>query len=489
MNAGRLVILGVVLLALLGLGLLPAAAQSSNANWQTELFNNPYLIGQPNATRTDRSIAFDWGSGSPQAGINADGFSIRFGTDVFFEAGTYRFWVLADDRAKIWIDFGYTPMIDTFANPSVGRLVSADVQLTRGTHHIQVDFAEETGNAYLYVAWANLATNPTGPGFPTAPPISNPFPVSGPWTAEYYPNLTLSGAPALIQSEPVLTRNWGNGSPTVSIPSDNWSARWTSVQSLPAGVYQLTVRADDGVRVTINGSRIIDEWHGATGGTYTNSLYLYGGQHSFLVEFYEASGIAFLEYTFAPVGVTATATPPPVITGAFATVTGAFRLNVRSEPNAISGQVLTRINRNETYAVVGRNAASSWLQLNVNGVVGWVNARFVTAVNLAGVPVTSGAVVVVPPTAPPATIACTTAPVPRLRVGNYGRVTPGLPNNVRASADVNAVLIGQIPAEGIFYVMNGPVCASGFYWWQVSYGSITGWTPEGGSGQYWVAPF
>ncbi|MBC6938368.1 MAG: SH3 domain-containing protein, partial [Chloroflexi bacterium] len=64
------------------------------------------------------------------------------------------------------------------------------------------------------------------------------------------------------------------------------------------------------------------------------------------------------------------------------------QLNVRAAPNPLTGAILTRINLGETYPVVGRNAASTWLQLNVNGLIGWVNARYVAASNLANVPIT-----------------------------------------------------------------------------------------------------
>lgn len=84
----------------------------------------------------------------------------------------------------------------------------------------------------------------------------------------------------------------------------------------------------------------------------------------------------------------------------------------------------------------------------------------------------------------------------RLVVGSYGRVTPGLPNVVRtapgtSATGANSVVIGEIPAGGIFYVLAGPVCGSdGRPWWQVNYNGLTGWTAEGeGYGSYWVEPY
>lgn len=482
-----LVVLAAVLISMSVSG-LPAIAQAGII-WNSEFFNNVVLVGPAAVTRQDTAIAFDWGGGSPAPGVSADNFSARFTTDPFFSAGTYRFWVLADDKIRIYVDYNPFPLINTFDSNQVGNIISADILLTQGVHHIQADFAELSGNSYAFITWANLATNPTGPNFPPLTSSIPPAP-SGSWTAEYYANPTLFGSPSLIQSEASPTHDWGAGSPSANIPADNFSARWTLIQKLPAGPYQLRVLADDGVRVIIDGVTYINEFHSATGQTYVTNVNLTtAGTHAFVVEYYEAVGVAFLNYNFTALGGGGgfvTPTPTSAISGASAKVTGAFRLNVRSAPDAVSGAILTKISRNETYPIVGKNAAGTWWQLNVNGIIGWVNARFITASNTSGVPISSGGVVVA--TVTPAAINCSTAPVPRLTNGRYGRVTPGLPNNIRSLPGSSGALLGQIPPGGVFAVLSAPTCASGFYWYQVNYNGLLGWTPEGGSGQYWVEP-
>jgi hypothetical protein len=72
-------------LAVMGATIAPAAAQSGIV-WNTEFFNNNILNGRSIAQRQDNAVAFDWGNGSPQSGINADNFSVRFGTDPFFQS-------------------------------------------------------------------------------------------------------------------------------------------------------------------------------------------------------------------------------------------------------------------------------------------------------------------------------------------------------------------------------------------------------------------
>ena len=83
---------------------------------------------------------------------------------------------------------------------------------------------------------------------------------------------------------------------------------------------------------------------------------------------------------------------------------------------------------------------------------------------------------------------CPGAPTPRLTVGGQGRVTPGLPNNLRNGAGIWTTRIGLIPGGGTFQVLAGPVCAGYYNWWQVNYQGMVGWTAEGIFSTYWLEP-
>lgn len=84
---------------------------------------------------------------------------------------------------------------------------------------------------------------------------------------------------------------------------------------------------------------------------------------------------------------------------------------------------------------------------------------------------------------------CAGAPVPRLVIGEQGRVLPGDSNNVRDPASREGALVGAIPGGAVFDVLDGPVCADGLNWWQVAYEGITGWTGEGAGTDYWIEPY
>src|SRR5690606_3228897 len=222
----RSISLAAVLLVVLAVALVqPAQAEplaQANVIWNAEYYNNPNLQGSPAVRRQDQAIAFDWGHGSPASGINADNFSARWGTDVYLPAGTYRFFALADDEVRVIVDFQFHPLIDTFGQGKVNQLVWADITLAAGLHHIQVDYREQGGTAFVFVSFANAANNPQ----PNFPALNLPVPVTpGQWTAQYFANRDLAGSPTLIQSESQVTRDWGEGSPAPSIPGDNWSAR------------------------------------------------------------------------------------------------------------------------------------------------------------------------------------------------------------------------------------------------------------------------
>jgi hypothetical protein len=79
---------------------------------------------------------------------------------------------------------------------------------------------------------------------------------------------------------------------------------------------------------------------------------------------------------------------------------------------------------------------------------------------------------------------------PRLVIGASGRVTPGDPNWVRQEANRTSAKVGELPGEGTFTVLQGPVCdaASGVNYWYVQGNGVVGWTGEGVNGEYWLEP-
>lgn len=80
------------------------------------------------------------------------------------------------------------------------------------------------------------------------------------------------------------------------------------------------------------------------------------------------------------------------------TVTGAFHLNVRSGAGA-GFAILAVLDRGAGVTVIGRNAASTWVQVRTSaGVTGWVNAGFLTfSAAISGLPIADGSAANPPP--------------------------------------------------------------------------------------------
>ncbi len=78
---------------------------------------------------------------------------------------------------------------------------------------------------------------------------------------------------------------------------------------------------------------------------------------------------------------------------------------------------------------------------------------------------------------------------PRLSVGIQAQVVAGgVPNNIRDVPGTSGKLIGEIPPGQSFTVTDGPRCTTldKLVWWQVNFNGLTGWTPEGQNGVYWL---
>lgn len=272
------------------------------------------------------------------------------------------------------------------------------------------------------------------------------------WTAEYFNNTSLAGPPVLVRAETSAGGEWGYGSPGPGVVADNFSARWSTTAYVSAGSYQITVRADDGVRVWIDGVAYINEWHLATGRIYQATISLTEGNHTFVVELFEAAEVAFLLYNFDPVS----AAPPPGT--AQATVTAQF-LNVRAQPNP-TATILNVISRGQIYPVIGRNFNTSWLQINMHGTAGWVNASYVAAANLQGVPITDGSGGTVP------------TPVPQPPPGASATVTAYLLNVRSAPNPFTGSVLTQIRRAEVYPVIGRNLDTS---WVQVNINGLIGW--------------
>ena len=111
------------------------------------------------------------------------------------------------------------------------------------------------------------------------------------WTAEYFNNKTASGTPATTRVEQEISNSWEK-QPVSGIGSTNFSAVWTAyLKPAYSGKYTFAFTADDGMDLSVNGTKIINDWQDNAEHTKTFTLSLETGRaYKIVARFYQAGG-------------------------------------------------------------------------------------------------------------------------------------------------------------------------------------------------------
>lgn len=266
--------------------------KAQGGSWQARYWNNRTLSGEPVLSRTDSSINFDWGGGSPAPEVTPDNFSAEWRQTINVPAGTYRFTVTTDDGMRVFVD--NTVVIESWFD-SQARTITADVYLGAGNHEVKVQYYEAGGVA---VAKVNIALV-SGP----------PAPPTDAWQGSYFNNTNLAGTPVLVRNDANINFNWGFGSPATGVQADNFSVRWTRTLNLEPGRYRFTTATDDGVRLWVNGVRVIDQWRVQAVTAYTADVDVSGGGTPVVMEYFENNQLAEARLTWTK--LSGGTTPPP----------------------------------------------------------------------------------------------------------------------------------------------------------------------------------
>ena len=108
-------------------------------------------------SRIDPTVDFDWGLGSPGAGINVDNFGARW--SGWFQAQydePYTIEVVVDDGARLWVDDHLS--IDAWSDHA-GTSVATRMNLKAGAvHSLKLEYYERTGEAVARLRWSSPST-------------------------------------------------------------------------------------------------------------------------------------------------------------------------------------------------------------------------------------------------------------------------------------------------------------------------------------------
>ena len=111
-------------------------------------------------------------------------------------------------------------------------------------------------------------------------------------TVQFYNNMTLSGAPVLTRVDSAVGANWRDQPPAPGVNANQWSAKWTGSITAPAtGEYTFSLTSDDGSRLFVGGTQVIDNWREQGATTETAKVTLTAGQAVAIeVDYYQNGG-------------------------------------------------------------------------------------------------------------------------------------------------------------------------------------------------------
>jgi photosystem II stability/assembly factor-like uncharacterized protein len=120
---------------------------------------------------------------------------------------------------------------------------------------------------------------------------------------EYYndpPKEHLLSLPRFSRIDRGISFDWGVGSPAQGIGTDDFSVRWTGWLKAPATAkYTIDVNSDDGVRLWVGDSELIDGWYPVPQHRVYEGLEFVGGRlYPVRLEYFEAGGLARVQLSW-----------------------------------------------------------------------------------------------------------------------------------------------------------------------------------------------
>ena len=141
---------------------------------------------------------------------------------------------------------------------------------------------------------------------------------------EYFDNPRLAGAPVLVRDDAAIDFQWTLGAPARGLGTDWYSVRWRGTMVTPTGgATRIGVEGDDGYRLWIDDTLVIDNWEKRSYGTRLAEVALApGSRHTFRLEYFETTGNARVKLVWNA-GASSAAMEQGAIDSAVRTATGA----------------------------------------------------------------------------------------------------------------------------------------------------------------------
>ncbi len=116
------------------------------------------------------------------------------------------------------------------------------------------------------------------------------------YQADFYDNEWLSHDPLFTRTDNHINFDWGENAPDSRLGADFFSVRWTSSFYLAEPtLLQFNARADDGIRILVNGQAMLNAYYGEAKPGMTTERRLPAGTHEIVIEYYEYNGTAYAQ--------------------------------------------------------------------------------------------------------------------------------------------------------------------------------------------------
>lgn len=249
------------------------------------------------AVAPGRTVAVDWGSATPAGvGLTAgDDFTLGYDGEIYLEAGTWTFHVLADDHAFLELaPIGSTTFTRVASATVPTEATGTFVAGSDGWYPIRVAFCEIGGAAQLRLELSGptIATRTRVPRDRLRFAASG---MDGLAVAAFDDSKLLGSTQSAIDRTMPAARDYGTGLPAdLGVTgADHFSLRWSGQLRIDTGGdYVFRYVSDDGQRLWIDGVRVLDAFDDTTHDAMTPPIRLDPGWHDLVIDHSEATGPA-----------------------------------------------------------------------------------------------------------------------------------------------------------------------------------------------------
>jgi beta-N-acetylglucosaminidase len=261
-------------------------------DWLAYYYGNEDFEGTPLTSKVIKGIGSsnnlketNWQESPLPGVVPKDHFSATYSTAMKLSAGDYVLRTGADDGLQVYIDGKL--VLDRFS--PVGyreddikvHIEDNDNASDKEVHWIEVKYKDGVLSSRVDVELQPYTE------------IEDPS-VSDGWVGEVFPSMDFTGTPVVLGGKSATNKideldfDWGRGSPSPFIEDDYYSTRFKKkVNITDPGYYVLNTWADDGVKVYVDGQRMIDSWGYQSDHLRQAGVNLSSGEHIIMVEHFD----------------------------------------------------------------------------------------------------------------------------------------------------------------------------------------------------------